>query len=74
MEDIVWKLSDGKESVTVYDVDPSTRQLIVRKTFWFTRAMSVEDARRFVESNYPTDTSDVRLAADSIGRFTARKK
>jgi hypothetical protein len=73
MMSLAWKLSEDGEAVDVFDFHPTTRQLTLRRRFNFKKKMTAEDARKFVEANYPADTADVRIAADSLGRFLHKR-
>ena len=75
MADIAWLLLSTGLEAWVYDVEPVTRRLVLRKKLKFTRALTVEEAKKVVDVNFPTDasTEDVRMAADYLGRFTPKK-
>lgn len=69
MGDIGWVLmSDGLE-VRVYDVDPVTRRLTSRKKLRFTRKLTLEEAQKVVDSNFPRSSEEVKVAAEYLGRL-----
>lgn len=69
MGEVAWVLMDGGLEVRVYDVDPVTRRLTPRKKLKFTRQISLEEARKVVDTNFPRPSDDVRMAADFLGRL-----
>ena len=72
MDRIAWDLSDDGRELTIYRYDQQTRQLSVLVPLKRARPMTLEEALKFVNDNYPTDGNPVRAAADTLGLLSKR--
>lgn len=67
--DIVWRLVDEGYGVMLYEVNPITRELSVRRKVKFKRPFSKEEVFKFVNSAFPkNDQDEVFKAAESLRR------
>jgi hypothetical protein len=67
----VWSLSGDFKVLSVYKVD-SSRRLLPIVHMRRDQPMSVEDARKFVDANYPNDGA-VKAAADTLSLLEKRR-
>lgn len=64
---IAWELSDGGHSLDIFEVNPVTRELVLILPLKMSKAMTKEEALKYVNANYPREGTAVSKAAEALG-------
>ena len=67
MESIAWRLLNDGHLLEIYKVNHTTRQMTLILPLRRSQRMTDEEAKKYVDDNYPESGSAVRMAAEVLG-------
>jgi hypothetical protein len=66
-EQFVWRILNGGHLLEIYEVNPETRRAELLLHLKRAKPMTLEEAHKYMNNNYPKNGSAVRAAAEVLG-------